>query len=178
MPEDKQLTGKQAAFVEEYCKSWNATQAAIKAGYSEHTARSIGHENLTKPAIAAEIEIRRQEYLTSIGITKERVLLEYGRIAFADPRKALTPGGHLLPPHEWDDDTAAAIGGIEVVTSSIGAKDEENRAIVEHTHKIKNWDKGRALEAIGKHLGMFVEKKEIDLKGLTVVIGDKDADCC
>lgn len=50
------LTAKQSRFVEEYLKDMNATQAAIRSGYSEKTARSIGQENLTKPAIAAAIQ--------------------------------------------------------------------------------------------------------------------------
>ncbi len=49
------LTAKQRRFVEEYLVDHNATQAAIRAGYSEKTAYSIGHENLKKPEIAAAI---------------------------------------------------------------------------------------------------------------------------
>jgi hypothetical protein len=53
------LTPKQARFVEEYCIDWNATQAAIRAGYSEKTAQEIGAENLSKPIIADAIEKHR-----------------------------------------------------------------------------------------------------------------------
>jgi len=57
------LTDKQQAFINEYLLCWNATRAAIKAGYSEKTARAIGSENLTKPDIMIEIK-RRVEELT------------------------------------------------------------------------------------------------------------------
>jgi len=52
------LTAKEQRFVEEYCKDCNATQAAIRAGYSARSARSIGHENLTKPDIKAAVDAR------------------------------------------------------------------------------------------------------------------------
>lgn len=55
------LTNRQRVFVEEYLRTWNATAAARAAGYSEKTARSIGHENLTKPDIRAEIDLRLSE---------------------------------------------------------------------------------------------------------------------
>jgi phage terminase small subunit len=59
------LTHKQRLFVEEYLRTWNATQAAIAAGYSEKTAYSIGSENLKKPEIAAEIQARIEEKTAS-----------------------------------------------------------------------------------------------------------------
>lgn len=55
------LTQKQRRFIDEYIISGNATQAAIKAGYSKKTARKIGQENLTKPDIKTEIERRNAE---------------------------------------------------------------------------------------------------------------------
>lgn len=55
------LTNKQRRFIDEYLQSFNATQSAIKAGYSENTAYSIGWENLRKPEISEVIERRLQE---------------------------------------------------------------------------------------------------------------------
>lgn len=77
-----ELTAKQAAFVREYLIDLNATQAAIRAGYSEKTARSTGQENMTKPAIAAEIDKRLQKREKKTGITAERVLKELAAIGF------------------------------------------------------------------------------------------------
>ncbi len=68
------LTPKQRRFVEEFLVDLNATQAAIRAGYSERTARSIGSENLTKPDIALAIAVKLEEYTREAGITVERVL--------------------------------------------------------------------------------------------------------
>lgn len=57
---DQKLTLKQSRFIDEYMIDGNATQAAVRAGYSKHTAAKIGTENLHKPAIRDEIEIRRR----------------------------------------------------------------------------------------------------------------------
>ncbi len=65
------LTAKQRAFVEEYCKNGNATQAAIDAGYSVKTAAVTGHENLRKPRIASIIEARRREHREHSNVTVE-----------------------------------------------------------------------------------------------------------
>lgn len=153
------LTDKQARFVEEYLVDLNATQAAIRAGYSENTAHSIGHENLSKPEIVSAIADAKQERSQRTKVTQDMVIQELARIGFSDLRKMLTDKGSLLDPQDWDDATAAAISSIEVVTGSQG-EDIDGRKIVERTHKIKVWDKNSALEKLAKHLGMFVEKHE------------------
>lgn len=86
--------------------------------------------------------------------TVARVLEEMRRLGFSDMRKAFDANGNLKRPEDWDDDFAAAVSSIEVVTRSIG--DGE----VEHIHKIKVWDKNSALEKMAKHLGMFIDRIE------------------
>lgn len=89
----KKLTPKQKAFADEYLKSGNATQAAIKAGYSDKSARFVGAENLTKPNIKAYIDAKMAEieshkiadakevleFLTAVmrGETKETVFVQF-----------------------------------------------------------------------------------------------------
>lgn len=176
-----ELTPKQSAFVQEYLIDLNATQAAIRAGYSEDTARSIGNENLTKPNIAAAIEEAQQERLKRTHISQDRVLKELARLSFSDLRNVLTPGGSLIDPQDWDDDTAAAISSIEVVTvAGDKGKDEDGNTVVERTHKIKVWDKNSALEKLGKHMKMFTDKTEvvgdIDHKWTVEVVSAKSSD--
>ncbi|MGF3026525.1 terminase small subunit [Methylobacterium aquaticum] len=78
------LTDKQRRFVEEYLVDLNATQAAIRAGYSEDTAAAIGYENLRKPEIAAAVEQAQAIRAERTGITADRVLVELWRIATTD----------------------------------------------------------------------------------------------
>lgn len=144
------LTDKQQRFVEEYMVDLNATQAAIRAGYSYDTARSIASENLSKPDIQEAIQLKRKAITESTGITAERVLNEYAKIAFSDIRNVLTVDGGLKDSSEWDDDTASAVSMVKSmeVTSPEGEKLGTNR-------EVKLYDKLRALEALGKHIGLF-----------------------
>lgn len=77
-----ELKGKQAAFVREYLIDLNATQAAIRAGYSERTANEQGARLLANVSIRAEIEKGQQKREKKTGITAERVLKELAAIGF------------------------------------------------------------------------------------------------
>ncbi len=154
-----QLTDKQQRFVEEYLIDLNATQAAIRAGYSEESARSIGCENLTKPDIQSAIAESRAMLSIAAQVTQERVLREYAKLAFLDIRKAFDDEGNLRPIHELDDDTAAAISGIEIDVKSTEVDGTTLNS--SRIHKLKLSDKKAALDSIGRHLGMFTDKTEI-----------------
>lgn len=149
-----ELTGKQKLFCEEYIIDLNATQAAIRAGYSENTSSEIGYENLNKPQIQEYLQRLMAKRAERTQITQDRVLQEYARLAFMDVRKLYNEDGHLKKVQDLDDDTAAAIGSIDVNI----AKDEDGN--YEAIKKYKMVDKKGALDSIGKHLGMFVEKHE------------------
>ena len=93
------LTPKQARFVQEYLIDLNAAQAAIRAGYSAKTARVIGHENLTKPDIAAAIEKAQAERAERAEVTADWVIDELRKIAcanMADYMKSTPEGGIVL----------------------------------------------------------------------------------
>ena len=78
------LTDKQARFIEEYLVDLNATQAAIRAGYSQDTARSIGCENLAKPDIQEAIAIRQKQIRESLDLRREFIIAEaYEQIRLA-----------------------------------------------------------------------------------------------
>lgn len=151
------MTPKQARFIEEYLIDLNATQAAIRAGYSEKTAQEIGAENLSKPIIAAAIQKALEERSRRTEITADKVLCEIARLSFMDPRKVFDDQGRLLPIHQLPDEVAAGISSIEVVTSKVPGGEATD---VEHTAKIKFWDKRGSLELLGKHLKLFTERHE------------------
>jgi len=92
------LTDKQQRFVKEYLVDLNATQAAIRAGYSQKTAGSIGEENLRKPEIAAAIQEAMEARSRRTEITADRVLQELAKIGFADIRKAVKWGATVMVP--------------------------------------------------------------------------------
>ena len=74
------LTAKQQAFCEEYLIDLNATQAAIRAGYSEDTAKEIGYENLTKPHIAEAVQMAQAARSEETGTTAAWVLEELKKV--------------------------------------------------------------------------------------------------
>ncbi len=82
------LTPKQELFITEYMKDLNATQAAIRAGYSEKTAKDIGCENLAKPNLKKEIDRRLEERAKNNGITAEFVLNGIKGIAVSGERES------------------------------------------------------------------------------------------
>lgn len=155
------LTPKQQKFVQEYLVDLNATQAAIRAGYSEKTAGAIGHENLMKPEIAAAIAEARKTVAEKLGITAERVLTEYARIAFLDIRRAFDDDGRLKDIHSLDDDTAAAISSIEAEDLYEGRG--ESREHVGRLHKVKLSDKKAALDSLAKHIGLLSDAQQNNL---------------
>lgn len=139
------LTPKQQRFCEEYLVDLNATQAAIRAGYSEKSAKEIGCQNLTKLNIQKKISELKKEHSERTGITIDRILNGLASIAFSDIRK-LFLNGSLVPVQEWDDETAAAVAGLDVVTVSKGEGE------VEYVAKVKTNDRLRALDKLYNHL--------------------------
>lgn len=154
------MTPKQESFVREYLVDLNATQAAIRAGYSIRTAESIGFENLRKPGIADAIAAAKEARARRVEITADRVLKELARIAFFDPRRLLQSDGRPIPLQELDDDTAAAVAGVDVLEEYEGSGDE--RVLIGHVKKYKIADKNTALTNAMRHLGMLKEKIEVE----------------
>jgi len=150
------ISKKQARFVEEYLVDLNATQAAIRAGYSEKTAKSQGQRLLTNVDIQAEIQRSIDKRSKRTEITQDRVLQEFARIAFFDPANLFDELGKPLPISQIDEDTRRAISGLDVCT--IGNNDIGLGEI----QKFKIANKLGALEQIGKHLGMFQGKQDDD----------------
>jgi phage terminase small subunit len=93
------------------------------------------------------------------GITADRVLAEIAKLAFFDPRKFFDADGAPIPIHELDDDTAAALAGMNVFEVFEGTG--KNRVFVGYTKKYKLTDKRGSLELLGKHLKLFTDVVEL-----------------
>lgn len=152
------LTPKQEQFCREYLIDLNGTQAAIRAGYSKHGAGQTAGILLKNTEIQARLRQAIDNRAERTEITADRVLREYGRLAFLDIRKAFDEDGRLKAIHDLDDDTAAAIAGLEVEELFEGHGADRER--VGTLHKIKLSDKRAALVDVAKHLGMFVDRHE------------------
>lgn len=143
------LNPKQLRFVAEWLKDHNGKQAAIRAGYSERSAEQQASALLSNPKVKAEVEKRMTKLMNNLEITAERVLKERARLAFFDVRKLLDSTGKPKAIHELDDDTAAAIAGLDV--ANIGNAEVGEGEVL----KIKLADKNASLTALEKHLGLY-----------------------
>jgi phage terminase small subunit len=154
------LNPKQTQFVAEYLIDKNATQAAIRAGYSPKTAGSQAHDLLKKPEIRAAIEAKSQRINDRLEVSVETVRKELARLAFLDPRKFYNEDGSLKEIKDLDDDTAAALAGMEIekLYEHFGKGAAKNTGTIT---KIKFADKGHNLERLGRHLKMFTDKIEV-----------------
>lgn len=155
------LTPKQAAFVREYLVDLNGTQAAIRAGYSEKTAKQIASQLMDKPEVAEAISAAQAERSDRLAISVDGIEQELAKIGWfnikdhvsiitaADPHAAIL----ALP-----DSVTAAIAGITVDTYMDG-RGEDAREVRRVT--LKFFDKRAALVDLGRRHGMFVDRHEI-----------------
>lgn len=181
------LTEKQKKFVNEYLKDLNATQAAIRAGYSKKTADRIGNENLKKLEIQKYLEQRMKDREKRTEITQDQVVQELAKIALANGtdfvriaiktgyRDILNEAGEVIrkEPFEYQ--------GVELLNTD--EIPEEKRAAIAGIKQgangieVKLNDKVKALELLGRHLGMFKDKVELSGKvdsEIEIVIGTDD----
>lgn len=144
------ITEKQKKFVEEYLIDLNATQAAIRAGYSVKNAGKIGHELLEKTRISNEITKKIAERSRRTGINADRVLIELAKIAFVNADDVIESKDATLKENASRDDLAA-IQSIKVKTFGEDGVERE----------IKLADKIKALDMLGRHLGMWNDKLQV-----------------
>lgn len=166
------LTDKQKRFVSEYLVDLNATAAATRAGYSEKTACEQGSRLLANVKVQEEIRKRQERLQDKLEITQEKVLEELAAIAFANGTNFATINHKgqvsLTPTSELSENRKKAVASIK-----------EGQYGVE----VKLHDKVRALELLGKHLGVFDSKhgsslpaEENNLIEVLMNIGEVDTD--
>lgn len=167
--EKKKLTDKQEMFCKEYMVDFNGTQAAIKAGYSEKTARQIGSDNLSKVDIQERLAELKQKRSDKVEITAERVIKEIATLAFSnipDYFKQIGEGSvYTLTMKQFEDMPGDASRAISSIEQNV---DKDGNVI----YKVRLWDKSKNLEMLCKHLGIT---KEIFLHEFDPIKGKKEA---
>ncbi len=160
------LTEKQRRFVDEYLIDLNATQAAIRAGYSVKTAREQASQNLTKLNIQQAISEKMAERSKRTGVNQDRIVLELAKIAFVNAADVIDSDDATIKAGATADDTAA-IQSVKVKV--IPTKEGEG---VEREIRLN--DKLKALELLGKHLGMWNDKLDVNVNIPVVISGEDD----
>lgn len=151
------LTPKQSQFVAEYLIDLNATQAATRAGYSARTANEQGARLLANVSVRAALQDAMKARSARTEVTADRVLAEYAKLAFLDPRRFYDANGGLIPVPLLPADVAAALSSMEITVERSQGEDGPTFADVK---KIKFADKKGALDSVARHLGMFIDKVE------------------
>lgn len=165
------LTAKQQKFVDEYLIDLNATQAAIRAGYkkTEYTDTNA-NKLLENTRIREAVDKSMAERSRRTGINQDRVIQELARIAFVNPQNVINSEDASIRTDTTEDDLAC------VQSVKVKTMDGEKGSSVEREVRLN--DKMRALELLGKHLGMFKDKVELDADmdlNITIDYGEDDS---
>lgn len=150
------LTPKQQRFVEEYLIDLNATQAAIRAGYSEKSAQEIGAENLSKPMVAKAIQEALQERKERVQIDADYVLKRLVEIDQMDVLDIMDDDGNVKPLRDWPKIWRQYISNIETISMDDGEG---------WLKKIKWPDKVKNLELLGRHVSVGAFKDKVEHSG-------------
>lgn len=158
------MTKKQELFVAEYLIDLNATQAAIRAGYSVRAAKEIGCENLTKPNIQNAIAKAMAERSKRTGVNQDRVVQELARLAFVNITDVIDSQGKIKEDAAKDDKSCI---------ESIKYKESKTDTGSSIEREVKIGSKMKALELLGKHLGMWNDKVDVNVAVPIVISGEE-----
>jgi phage terminase small subunit len=159
------LTKKQQTFVEEYLIDLNATQAAIRAGYSVQRASEIGYQLLQKTTVQTAIAKAMAKRSKRTGINQDRIVIELAKIAFVNITDIVNDDCEIK--NNATDEDLACIESIKVKQFPTKSGDLGIEREVKLSPKMK------ALELLGKHLGMWNDKLDVNLN-IPVVISGED----
>jgi phage terminase small subunit len=175
------LTAKQQRFVAEYLIDLNATQAAIRAGYKGENADVTGPRLLGNVGVSAAIAEGQKALAESAGVTAERIVKELAKLGFSNMQDYVGVNGEGSPFIDLsavDREKWAAVGELTIEHfTKRGETEGEDSRVVEKV-KFKLLDKRAALVDLGKHLGMFIERRETTVTNHMVMAPppEKDAD--
>lgn len=173
------LTDKQKRFCEEYLIDLNATQAAIRAGYSPKTAEQTASRLLRNVKVQEYIAKRQKELSRSTEITQERVIKELALIAFSnnadyahvvEKKLQVEAGGTLVDVLDKDGNPVMYRTVEPVLTEELTEEQKRALAVIKKGRdglEVKSCDKVKALELLGKHLGIFTDKIEANVNDTT-----------
>lgn len=153
------LTPKQRRFVEEYLKDLNASQAAIRAGYTTRRASEMGYQLLHRPEVANAIAELQAERAQRTQIDADYVLRRMIEIDQMDVLDIMSDTMELRPVSEWPKVWRQYLSGFDLAELFEGRG--EDRTIAGVLKKIRWPDKVKNLELLGRHLGMFKDKVEL-----------------
>lgn len=151
------MTPKQERFVAEYLIDLNATQAAIRAGYSAKTAYSAGQRLLKHVDVSSAVDRAQAKRVSRTALAADAVLEAIRRPLAADVRKMFDERGNCRPIHELSAEEASLIAGYEVIVKNAKAGDGH----VDEVLKVRLVDRSRYVEMAAKHFALLVDRQEL-----------------
>lgn len=166
------LTPKQALFVKEYLVDLNATQSAIRAGYSEKTAKQQGQRLLTNVDVSAALSAAQAERSKRVEIDADWVLRRLAEEAQADVADLYNDDGGLKPVKEWPLIwRQGLVAGLDVEEITVEG------TFIGNVRKLKLSDRIKRLELIGKHVGVQAFRDQVQHSGgITLTVSPEDAE--
>lgn len=156
------MTPKQRAFVLEYLVDLNATQAAIRAGYSARTANEQGARLLANVSVAQAIAAAQASRMERTKVDADWVLTRLAAEASADVADLYDESGRVKPIHEWPLIwRQGLVAGIETFQQQVG-KDKKGKPIFATAYKLKLSDRARRVEMLGKHVFVSAFREQVD----------------
>lgn len=163
----------QDRFCQEYIKDLNANAAAKRAGYKENKSRCTPSRLLTYPQVKKRIAELKKKLLERNEDLAQQVIDELAKIAFSNVQDFIKDGNTVVDLSAIEAKKAAAVSSIKKVTRRFDTLDTSTDDVIQETIEFKLWDKGAALERLGRHLGIFeADNKQ---KGpLVITVTDTD----
>lgn len=156
-----ELNEMQARFCREFLIDRNASQAAIRSGYSPNGVEATASKLLTVAKVADRINALLSLQEKRLDIKADEILKELRRVGMSDVRELYREDGTVKHPTEWPDDLARAVSSIEVEELFEFVNGE--KVWIGYTKKIKLWSKTQALDMLGKHKKLFTDRVELDV---------------
>ena len=157
----RQLSHKHQQFVHEYMRDLNAAAAyqRVYSAASKKAAWTAGPRLLRSVQIATIVAELRAKRIEAADISAARTLEELRRLAFCDAREFFDQDGNIKPVKEWSAEMGAMVQQFEIVVKNAVAGDKHQDVV----HKIRIWDKPKALELLAKHFALLVEQVRADV---------------
>jgi len=174
------LTRKQEMFLREYTIDYNGSRAAIAAGYSKKTAREMAHENLTKPHILTALRAYQKQRVQALGITEDRILEAWSDLAFTPLPGIIDFQQCRMTVADFSVLSQAqkmCIKKFRVKTTQEMEYDPDsgrNIPVDVQYVEIELYDRQKALDALSKYHGMFVERAELKMPGVVFNLDMRD----
>ena len=160
-----EITDKMRQFVDEYLIDLNATQAAIRAGYSEATAQEQSSQLLDRPDIRELVEQRQKDRIDRTQISQDLTVNELKAIALSDIADfVIVKEGGVIEQRPFNELKKEQTRCVKKIRQTVRTAQSSDGTVIHQTAvlELELYDKVKSLELLGRHLGIFNDKLTLD----------------